>query len=377
MFTMPRTGENIYRRKDGRWEGRYVEARLQNGKTKYRSVYGKTYKMVRQKLGEAERNRNSRCADVKRTYMEDLARLWSQSIRIKVKESTYARYQLMLDTHILPCLGTIPAEELTTDKVENYLHDLLTHGRTDGKGGLSFKTVNDNLGLLKELMQFAQTSGIVSTNTIGSISLKQEKREKEILSEEDRIRLISGMSTEPNLIKTGILLSLYTGLRIGELCALRWSEIDLSGKILYVKHTAQRIQDYSAGRSSRTKLILTSPKSKSSNRCIPLPNDIVKLLKPWEASSETFFLSGIEEHFIEPRRLQIRFKKYLKEYGIREVSFHCLRHTFSTACLRSGMDSKTLSELLGHSNVNITLNLYVHTSLEYKRESMNKMILFR
>jgi integrase len=374
---MPRTGENIYRRKDGRWEGRYAELNVQGEKIRYKSVYGKTYTTVRQKLREAERNRDTRCAEIKKIYIEDLARLWNQSIRMKVKESTYSRYRLMLQTHILPRLGTTPAEELTTEKVETYLNDLLIQGRSDGTGGLSYKTVKDIWGLLKELMQFAQRNGIISSCQIGSITLKQERKEKEILSESDRICLVTYMTHEPEPTKIGIVLSLYTGLRIGELCALRWKEIDLVNKVLYVKYTAQRIQDYSGEGSSKTKLILTSPKSKSSNRCIPLPDYLVDLLKPWQASSDTYFLSGEQDRFIEPRCMQMRFKKYLKECGIQDVSFHCLRHTFSTICLRSGMDSKTLSELLGHSNVNITLSQYVHTSLEYKRISIDNMLLFR
>jgi integrase len=178
-------------------------------------------------------------------------------------------------------------------------------------------------------------------------------------------------------IKTGIILCLYTGLRIGELCALRWNEIDLPNKVLHVKYTMQRIQDYSENRKTKTKLIRTSPKSKSSVRFIPLPDFLVELLEALQSTPEAYFLSGEEDHLIEPRYMQLQFKKYLKECEIRDVSFHCLRHTFSTISLRSGMDSKTLSELLGHSNVNITLNNYVHSSMDYKRESMNNLLLFR
>jgi integrase len=139
----------------------------------------------------------------------------------------------------------------------------------------------------------------------------------------------------------------------------------------------QRIQDYSEDRKTKTKLIRTSPKSKSSIRFIPLPSFLVDLLEPLQSTPEAYFLSGDEDRLIEPRNLQLQFKKYLRECEIQDVGFHCLRHTFSTIGLRSGMDSKTLSELLGHSNVNITLNNYVHSSMEYKRESMNNLVLFR
>jgi integrase len=374
---MPRTGENIYHRKDGRWEGRYAVPALPGEKTKYKSVYGKTYASVRQKLHEVEQSLGALCDDDKKTSIAELSGHWMQSIRMKVKESTYARYCHMLQAHILPQLGDMAVEELGTEKVEYYLSDLLTHGRLDGNGGLSGKTVKDLLGLLKELMQFAQRNHIVFNCSMDDISLKQEIKEKEILNESDRMRLVSCMTKASEPIRTGIILCLYTGLRIGELCALRWKEIDLSNRVLYVKYTMQRIQDYSEDRKTKTKLIRTSPKSKSSIRFIPLPNFLVDILKPLQATPEAYFLSGDEDRLIEPRNLQMQFKKYLKECEIRDVSFHCLRHTFSTIGLRSGMDSKTLSELLGHSNVNITLNNYVHSSMEYKRESMNNLALFR
>jgi integrase len=374
---MPRTGENIYRRKDGRWEGRYTEPSLPGEKTKNKSVYGKTYTMVKQKLREAEQNKGVLCADTKRTSITELAEYWMQSIRMKVKESTYSRYSHMLQSHILPDLGNKAVQELSAEKVEKYLDTLLTQGRLDRNGGLSCKTVKDLLGLLKELIQFAQKKNIVSDCLIDYITLKQEKREKEILNESDRTRLVSYMTKVSEPIKTGIILCLYTGLRIGELCALRWKEIDLSNKVLYVKYTMQRIQDFSENRKAKTKLVRTSPKSKSSVRFIPLPNFLVELLEPLLSTPEAYFLSGEEDHLIEPRYMQLQFKKYLKECEIRNVSFHCLRHTFSTISLRSGMDSKTLSELLGHSSVNITLNNYVHSSLDYKRESMNNLVLFR
>jgi integrase len=374
---MPRTGENIYRRKDGRWEGRYAIPSLPGEKTKYKSVYGNTYSTVRQKLHEAEQNNEAQYADIKKTSIAELAERFMQSMRMKVKESSYSRYCHMLQAHILPCLGDIAIEELSTAKVEYYLSGLLTNGRLDGKGGLSCKTVKDLLGLLKELLLFAHKNNIVTNCSVDDITLKQERKEKEILTESDRLRLVSYMTKVSDPIKTGIILCLYTGLRIGELCALRWKEIDLSNKVLHVKYTMLRIQDYSEGRKTKTKLIRTSPKSKSSIRSIPLPNFTVELLEPLQTTSEAYFLSGDKDRHIEPRNLQLQFKKYLKECEIRDVSFHCLRHTFSTIGLRSGMDTKTLSELLGHSNVSITLSNYVHSSMDYKREIMNNLVVFR
>jgi integrase len=375
---MPRTGENIYRRKDGRWEARFLVPYQAEGKPKYRSVYAKSYTAAKKKLKEAEQEWENRsdCIQEVNVRMEQIAERWLSNIRMKVKESTYSRYCNLLYTHILPKLGKIKAEQFNTELAEQFIGGLLQKGRKDGNGGLSAKTVRDIFVVLKEIIHYGQQSGIEITCKLDNIILKREKKEKSVLSAAEQKRLVRYLMKEPEPCKAGVILCLYTGIRIGELCALCWREIDLQNRILSVKYTMQRIQNYLEEDGAKTKIIRTSPKSVSSIRRIPLPQYLIDLLRPWEAHPDAFFLSGEKGQIVEPRSMQFRFKSYLRESNIQEVNFHCLRHTFSTNSMRVGMDTKTLSELLGHASASITMNEYVHSSMEFKIKSMEKLFHF-
>lgn len=172
----------------------------------------------------------------------------------------------------------------------------------------------------------------------------------------------------------GILISLFTGLRIGELCALTWENISIENENIHVNRTLQRIQIVNADEqsSSKTQIIITSPKSVCSIRTIPLPKSIISVLQKIEVK-EGYLLTGNIEKYVEPRSMQYHFKKVLSKCGIEIVNFHVLRHTFATRCIELGFDVKTLSELLGHSNVNITMSRYVHPSFELKKENMQRL----
>ncbi|MGN1087293.1 MAG: site-specific integrase, partial [Porcipelethomonas sp.] len=179
------------------------------------------------------------------------------------------------------------------------------------------------------------------------------------------------IALNPNRTTLGIALSMSTGIRIGELCALQWNEIDLKKSILTVRKTMQRIQTYES--HEKTKIIIAEPKSLCSRREIPLPQFLCDTLRNFRRNNNCFLLSGESERFVEPRALSYTFKKYVKECGLKNVNFHALRHTFATRCVESGFDIKTLSEILGHSSVKITLDRYVHSSMELKRKNMEKL----
>lgn len=161
-----------------------------------------------------------------------------------------------------------------------------------------------------------------------------------------------------------------TGIRIGELCALQWEDVDLEKRILIVRKTIQRIQIQNEKR--KTKLVITEPKSESSKRIIPIPDCIVNLLSKFKGKAKEFVVSRREKP-VEPRTMQYRFSKILKKANLPSVHFHALRHIFASNCIKLGFDVKSLSELLGHSSVEITLNRYVHSSLEQKREYMKRL----
>lgn len=176
-----------------------------------------------------------------------------------------------------------------------------------------------------------------------------------------------------SLKNAGILLCLFTGIRVGELCALCWENICLQDRVLCVQHTMQRIQTDTPF-DQKTKVMITSPKSKHSIRVIPLPEDFAKLLASIQPeSSSGFFLTGKEHQWVEPRSMQNHFKRVLQCCAISPANFHTLRHTFATRCVELGFDLKSLSEILGHANVNITMNRYVHPSMELKRDHMQKL----
>ena len=179
-------------------------------------------------------------------------------------------------------------------------------------------------------------------------------------------------SSEKNPYNIGILVCLFTGLRVGEICALHWEDISFSEQTLYVHQTLQRIQDKSCS-EKKTRIVLTTPKSACSIRTIPIPDPILKILNDHQTSRKGFLLTNSETHFIEPRTMQNRFKIALKKSEIESANFHALRHTFATRCVELGFDVKSLSEILGHATVNITMNRYVHPTLEMKKNNMEKL----
>ncbi|MCM1578761.1 MAG: site-specific integrase, partial [Ruminococcus sp.] len=277
----------------------------------------------------------------------------------KVKETTLANYEMKLKKHIIPYFGGEKYDRLTADGVNKFIEKKLAEN-------LSAKYVSDIVLIIKSAAKFAQKR-YGYANRIDSVTMpkSRDKSEKKMLTDSEQTRMKKELLKNPNGSNTGILLAASTGLRIGELCALRWQDIDLEKSILTVSGTVQRIMKKGGG----TKLIVTSPKSESSKREIPLPAFIIPYLKAVRAADDCFLLSGSKK-LVEPRTMQYRFKSVLKKAGLPYVNFHALRHMFATNCIALGFDVKTLSEILGHSNVQITLNRYVHSSMERKKVCM-------
>lgn len=303
--------------------------------------------------------------------LKDIMERWSAQNRMRVKESTYNRYQYLIHSNILPYLGEYRVSEITTELLQNYIHFLLTDSHT--RTPLSPKTVRDTVAVIKQVLRFARTLGIEAPCDVAALTVRMEKAELRVLNTEEYQRLVNRLFGSESLVDAGILLALFTGLRIGELCALRWDNIDLEAMYITIKYTMQRIQDKSDATSTRTKVILTSPKSYCSVREIPLPDFLVSYLREFKKTDASFFLTGCPDKYIEPRNLEYQFKRILTDLDIESTNFHTLRHTFATRCIESQFDVKTLSEILGHSSVNMTLNRYVHPSLENKRKQMDKL----
>lgn len=373
---MSKKGENIYKRKDGRWEGRYIRLYDENGKAKYGYVYGKNYSDVKQRLLEkkaysgSQADMASKCSAL---YSEVLD-AWLQSTRINIKESTYARYSHLIDTHIRSQLGKYQISKISTQLIEGFIENLLSCGRVDNNGGLSAKTVTDILTIVKSTIDYARYNNLVVSCNLSKLTIKKKDKEMRVLCQSEQDALIRVLIADMDLYKFGVLLSLYTGIRIGELCALQWEDLSITNSTLKVRKTMQRIQETNIGASSKTKIIITEPKSDCSIRDIPLPSFLVEIARQFRDHPKAYILSGERGKYIEPRTMQNRFKTYVKESGISDANFHSLRHTFATRCVEVGFELKSLSEVLGHSNVNITLNRYVHSSFELKYSNMNKLV---
>lgn len=372
---MSKKGENIYKRKDGRWEGRYIKFYDGLGKAKYGYIYGKTYGEAKSKLQEAQAKlKDGILPENKRTvlYSEVLVS-WLQSVRINVKESTYMRYKQLISKHITAELGKYPINKISSQLVERFVEEKLINGRLDGNGGLSPKTVTDIITIVKSSMDYAAYNGLSVTCNLSKLSVKKKEKEMRVLTIDEQKKLASVLLNEMDLYKLGVFISLYTGIRIGELCALKWENLNIECKTLKIRETMQRIQSPEETETSKTKIVFTEPKSKCSIRDIPLPDFLIDIIKKFQGSPKAYVLTGDKNRYVEPRTMQNRFQKYVQESGIEKANYHSLRHTFATRCVEVGFEVKSLSEILGHANVNITLNRYVHSSFELKSNNMNKL----
>lgn len=371
---MSRKGENIYKRKDGRWEGRYIKG-YSNGKAEYGYIYSKTYtevkKLLNTKKAEFEQKPvlSIQKSEIQYAY---ILKLWLQNEKLLVKESTYSCYCQIVDNRLIPDLGTYVLNELSSIMIEKYINELLINGRKDSNGGLSPKTVKDVLSVIKSSIDYANIIGFNVNCNLTRINIRTTKVKNEVLYPDEEIVLVKALINNMDLTKVGILVSLYTGIRIGELCALKWKNIDLVNGVVTIDSTMQRIKNYDHKGATKTKIVITEPKTASSNRVIPLPNFLIDYLHNFESHSHHYLLTGSSE-FIEPRTMQYRFKRIIEDNNIRDINYHALRHTFATRCVEANFELKTLSEILGHANVNITLNRYVHSSLDLKISNMQKI----
>ena len=358
---MARRGENIYKRKDGRYEGRYPVGYTPDGKRKYCSVYAKNYQEAKEKLirlkTEKQHFRSSGTLTV-RTLFEE----WLCSVRLRVKTSTYANYRMKAEKHILPEFGGLRYENLSASMIQDFIQKKIS-------SGLSPKYVSDIVIVFKTMAKYiSRVHGF--RNPLADVILpKSQRKEMRLLSEKQQNQLCSYLIRNQNPTSLCILISMHMGLRIGEICGLQWSDIDFEKQILTVRRTVQRVQT-----ETGTELLIDTPKTSSSKRSVPIPNFMMPLLRKFRSQDNFYLLSGTE-HPTEPRTLQRRFKAVLKKASLPSVNYHILRHIFATNCIKAGFDVKTLSEILGHASVETTLKLYVHSSMERKIECMNKLKL--
>lgn len=354
------TNINAYHRKDGRWEVRIYTHETAE-KRSYCSVYGKTKEAAESKAAafikpiEVDAVTEMTVKEASEDYLSVKSPL--------LKESTAANYSMKLEKHIIPVLGELSVCAVKPQIVYAFMEELR-------QKGLSERYISDNVVLLRSIIRYAKATYGTDNKINGLIMPKKVKSETMILSDKEQDRLKEYIDGNLSRSTLGVAISLYTGVRIGELCALQNKDIDLEKRTLTVSKTIQRIQikDF----EKHTKLVITEPKSQSSKRVIPIPECLVEKIKAFTGNADEYIISGASKP-VEPRTMQYRFARILKNVKLPSVHFHSLRAAFATNCVTIGFDIKTLSEILGHSSVELTLNCYVHSSMDRKKDCMNKL----
>ena len=366
---MAKHGENIYKRKDGMYEGRYVIGRKPDGKTKLGYIYGYHYIKVRDSLllKKAALVALSRKGAVKHRTFAQWSETWRQNELIgSVKPSSYQTYLNILKYHLVPAFGQYLITSLTAEIIQNYI-ELLE------ERGFARSSIQGIIRLLSTIMRSAQQEGIIRRNPCQKIRLRGGGiSNQRVLNRQEQKRLVNSLQNERSV---PALLGLYTGMRLGEICALRWEDINWEQKVIYIRRTVQRLKsnDFN-GNANRTKLFVGSPKSKSSERTVPVPQFILKILRNMEKDTDRLgYIFGIAEQPAEPRTIQRRFASQARRNGIQGVHFHTLRHSFATRMLELGIDVKTVSVLLGHSSVRMTMDFYMHSLNENQRQAVKRL----
>lgn len=287
-----------------------------------------------------------------------------------IKESTYANYSNNIFNHIIPKLGNYTLNEINHRIIQDFLLELFKSGRKDNTGGLSEKTIKDITIIVKGSIKKGINEGKIKHIEL-SFNYPKDNKEKSIyiLTKHEQNKITNYVLDNANTKNIGFLISLYSGIRIGELCALQWKDIDFKNYKLIISKTIQRVYIKDKDKNI-SKVIITTPKTKNANREIPINKDFMELLKPLKTDKDNYILSN-NDKYIEPRTYRKYFNKILNDLKIKHFNFHSLRHTFATNCISLGCDYKTVSELLGHANVNITLNLYVHPRYSQKKKCID------
>ncbi len=362
---MAKRGENIRKRTDGRWEGRYIVSYSDGGKACYHSVYGKSYAEVKEKVRQYKI-----CTDQNISNKITMKELFSEWLNVKqdtIKESSYAKYYNIVNNHFIPYFGKSKAFCLNNEHIQDYILQ---------KSGLSEKTIHDMVSVLFQIVKYGQSKKYIGYFDFQCVTYpKLPCNELKVLKQSEVVKLVNYVKSTFEINKIGVLLSLFMGIRIGEICALQWKDVNFSDEIIHIEKTMQRLKDFDTEKEAKTKIVIDTPKSQKSIRDIPIPSFLVELMKSQKSAGKTYILTGTS-NYIEPTVYERIFSKYLEEAGIENTNFHTLRHTFATQAVEQGFDIKSLSEILGHSSVKFTMERYVHPSDMHKKMNMEKMKIF-
>lgn len=301
----------------------------------------------------------------------EIADEWFTAAGTWLKKSSISKYRNILANHLIPEFGNRPVNAISRFDVKNFV-TRLTKPEEEGGRGFAPKTAAGILSLLKLVMDYARFEKKIEVIDLAGITVRQPLKILRVFSVQEQNRLTVYLMSNPDYVKIGILLCLYTGIRVGELCALKWGNIDFLEECLMVTYTMQRIQEPD-GCGHRTRILIDCPKTSCSLRRIPIPAELFSVLSCMRQSDDCYILTGRNDAFMEPRLIQRHFDRILRACEIEHATVHTCRHSMATRCVELGVDIKSLSEILGHSNVAITMNRYVHPSMELKKRSINKL----
>jgi integrase len=369
---MCRVGENIHKRKDGRWEGRF-QLTTSSGEKKLKSVYGKTYREVKEKLQTIRTvDENNDCSFTKHFFCE-VADEWLLLQSTEHKGATFLKYKTIVEGHLNPEFAKLNISTITEPMITQFISNKQATGNLKTKGPLSNSYVKLLLVVLIAILDYA--AGMNYRSELKSVYITKPavpKTEVQCLDINSQKILDTHIKFNINENTTGVSLGLYAGLRIGEVCALKWDDIDFNNNVIFVRQTVARVKNNEHSKT-KTKLIIDVPKTETSKRTVPINSRLRQILMAMYEQSHSDYVISTKQSFVSPRTFEYHFHKILEICNIEKINFHVLRHTFATRCMEVGVDIKTLSELLGHASVDITLNTYVHSSLERKRSEIEKL----
>lgn len=302
----------------------------------------------------------------KQKNISEIVKLWREDKKQYIKKSSYAAYMLLIENHLLPVFGD--CEVIEEDGVQAFVLKKLEQG-------LSQKTIKDMLIVLKMILKFGAKNKWMEHNQFDiQYPTQRENPQLEVLSRTNQKKIMNYIQAHFTFRNLGVYICLSSGMRIGEICALTWEDIDVNTGIVSVRRTIQRIYNVEDG-VRKTELLLDTPKTKNSIRDIPISRDLLKILKPIKkVVNNSFFVLTNDAKPTEPRTYRSYYEIFMKELDIPKLKFHGLRHSFATRCIESNCDYKTVSVLLGHSNISTTLNLYVHPNMEQKKKAIEQML---
>ena len=368
---MARRGENIHKRKDGRWEGRYIKARTPEGKIQWGYVYGTVYAEVKRVL--IQKKAEAGFYNLKRTDLtfEALAEVWLHSQRNAVKESTYAHYSYTLHKYLLPVLSKVPVASLEESFLEQAMQQIIAPIDAAHKP-LGNSSARECLSMLRRICKYAAHLRLIRPMELEVALPKAIDKISAPLSPAEQQRLYQYVQENPTPRKIGLLLGVELGLRIGEICGLQWGDFDLKLGTLKINRTVCRI----SCENGHTKVVIQTPKTRTSRREIPIPKQLLIMLKKLRGcvSNAAWFLSGNESKPTEPRCYRKSIKSYLKQAAVRQVRPHALRHSCASLLYANGVSLKEIQEWLGHSDISTTSNIYTHLDFSSKVSSANAIV---